>query len=49
MCKAIEDMITDEKKVTAVRLLKREKMTLEEIAEDVNLPLSVIEELAGEL
>lgn len=47
MCKAMEDMITDEKKITAVRLLKRGKMTLEEIAEDVNLPLVVIEELAG--
>lgn len=53
MCKAMEDMITDfvteEKKMAAVRMLKRGKMTIEEIAEDTDLPLSVVEELAEAL
>lgn len=49
MCKAMEDMITDfvtdEKKVMAVRMLEKGKVTKEEIAEYLDLPLSVIEEL----
>ena len=49
MCKAMEDMITDEKKIAAFRLLKRGKQTKEEIAEDLDLPLSVIEEIAEEM
>lgn len=53
MCKAMEDMITDfvtdEKKMAAVRMLKRGKLTKEEIAEYLDLALSVIEELAEEL
>lgn len=50
MCKAMEDMITDfvtdEKKTAAIRMLKRGKMTQEEIAEDLELPLEVVKELA---
>jgi len=49
MCKAMEDMITDEKKLAAVRMLKSEKLTSEEIAEYLDLPLEVIEELASNL
>ena len=49
MCKAIEDMITDDRKETALRMLERGKMTQAEIAEDVNLPLEVVEELAESL
>ena len=46
MCKAMEDMITDEKKLAAMRMLERGKMTQEEIAEDLELPLEVVVELA---
>lgn len=53
MCKAMEDMISDfvteEKKEAAVRMLERGKLTKEEIAEDLNLPLEVVEGLAAEL
>ena len=49
MCKAMEDMITDDRKETALRMLERGKMTQAEIAEDVNLPLEVVEELAESL
>ena len=53
MCKAMEDMITDfvtdEKKLAAMRMLERGKMTQAEIAEDLKLPLEVVEELANSL
>ena len=49
MCKAMEDMITDDRKETALRMLERGKMTQAEIAEDVKLPLEVVEELAKNL
>lgn len=53
MCKVMEDMIsdfvTDEKKIAAVRMLKRGKLTNEEIEEDLELPLDVIEKLTEEL
>jgi hypothetical protein len=48
MCKAMEDMITDEKKMAAIRMLKSKKLTLEEIAEFLELSLPVIEELEKE-
>lgn len=52
MCKAMEDMITDfvtdEKKLAAIRMLKSKKLTLEEIAEFLELSLPVIEELERE-
>lgn len=38
-------MILEEKKATAKRLLARGKVTVEEIAEDLNLPVEVVEEL----
>ena len=48
MCKAMEDMITDEKKMAAIRMLKSKKLTLKEIAEFLELSLPVIEELEKE-
>ena len=47
MCKAMEDMITDERKEIAIRMLERGKMTTEEIAEDLRLSLEIVEELAS--
>ena len=53
MCKAMEDLITDfvtdEKKLAAMRMLERGKLTQAEIAEDLKLPLEVVEELANSL
>lgn len=42
-------MITDEKKMAVFRMLKSKKLTLEEIAEFLELSLPVIEELEKEL
>ena len=55
MCKAFEDLaekradekVLEEKKDTAKRMLARGKATIEEIAEDSNLPIEVVEELAN--
>lgn len=49
MCKAMEDMITNEKKSAAIRMLEKGKLTKEEIAEYLDLSLSIVEELAEEL
>ncbi len=49
MCKIMEDMITDEKKNVAIRMLERGKLTKEEISENLDLALSVVESLADEL
>ena len=48
MCKAIEDMITDEKKEVALRLIEAGKLSLEEIAEYSNLSLEEVQKLADE-
>ncbi|MCM1182768.1 MAG: hypothetical protein NC337_05290 [Roseburia sp.] len=51
MCQIFEDLaekrITEEKKAFARRLIARGKQTLEEIAEDTELPLEEVRELAG--
>lgn len=55
MCKAVEDWamgVAEEKafevrKGNAKRLIARGKLTLAEIAEDTELPLEVVEELAN--
>ena len=39
--------ISETKKETALRMLKRGKMTIEEIAEDAGLSVSEVEQLAG--
>lgn len=38
MCKAMEDMITDDRKETALRMLEDEELTKEKIAKYLNLP-----------
>lgn len=51
MCQAFEDLaekrVAEEKKASARRMIARGKMTLEEIAEDTDLPLEEVRELAG--
>lgn len=51
MCQVFEDLaekrVTEEKKAFACRLIARGKQTLEEIAEDTDLPLEEVRELAG--
>lgn len=42
-----EKRVTEEKKASARRLIARGKQTLEEIAEDTDLPLEEVRELAG--
>lgn len=49
MCKVMEDMITDEKKNAAIRMLERGKLTNEEISEDLELPIDIVEKLADDL
>ena len=46
MCKIMEDLIDDEKKEIALRLLKQGKLSNEEIAEGVGLDIEVIEALS---
>ena len=48
MCKAIEDMITDEKKEIALRLIEAGKLSLEEIAVYFDLPLEEVQKLEDE-
>lgn len=51
MCQVFEDLaekrVTEEKKAFARRLIVRGKQTLEEIAEDAELPIEVVRDLAG--
>ena len=53
MCKAMEDMISDfvidERKETALRLLKQGVLTNEQIAEGVGLDVEVVNALAEEI
>ena len=49
MCKAIEDMITDDRKEAAMRMLESGKLTNEDIAKYLELPLEVVEKLADSL
>ena len=46
MCKLMEDRITEEKIELARKAIARNKISLEEIAETLDLPLAFIEELA---
>ena len=48
MCKAMEDMITDEKKEIALRLIETGKLSLDEIANCSNLSLEEVQKLADE-
>lgn len=47
VCKALEERIDREKERSALRLLARGKLTVEEIAEDLEMPVERVEELAG--
>ena len=51
MCRAFEEtrMEGEMRRAidTAIRLIKRGKLTLEEIAEDTGLPIDKVQELAG--
>lgn len=55
MCQVFEDLAEkraeeariEEKKVLARRLIVRGKLTIEEIAEDADLPIEVVRDLAG--
>ena len=49
MCKVMEDMITDEKKFAAIRMLEDEELSKEKISKYLELPLEVVEELANSL
>ena len=49
MCKVMEDMRNDEKVIIAIKLLKRGKESLEEIAEDSGLSLEDVKDLAAQL
>lgn len=49
MCKVMEDMITDEKKLVAMRMLEDGKLAKEDIAKYSDLTLEVVEELADSL
>ena len=49
MCKAMEDMITDDRKEAAMRMLESGKLTNEDIAKFLELPLEIVEELADSL
>ena len=42
-----EERAVEEKKAFACRMIARGKLTIEEIAEDADLPLEVVQELAG--
>lgn len=48
MCKAMEDMIADEKREIALRMLEKGKLLLEEIAEYSDLSLEEVKKLADE-
>ena len=55
MCKTFEDLaekrtdekVMEEKKMLAKRMLLRGRGSVEQIAEDLELPIEVVEELAG--
>lgn len=53
MCKIVEDIVakevTDEKKFAALRMLERGKLSNEEIAEDLDLPIDIVNGLADRL
>lgn len=49
MSKIVEEIVNYEKTEVAKRMLERGKLTKEEIAEDLDLPLSVVENLANDL
>ena len=49
MCKAMEDFVLSDRAETALRMLKDEQLSKDKIAEYLDLPLEIIEELAENL
>ena len=49
MSKIVEDMIMDDKKRSAIRMLESGKLTNEDIAKFMKLPLEIVEKLADSL
>lgn len=49
MSKIMEQLLNEEKIEAAKRMLERGKMTKEEIAEDLDLPLNVVKRLENDL
>lgn len=49
MSRIMEEIVNEEKIEAAKRMLERGKMTKEEFAEDLDLPLSVVERLENDL
>jgi hypothetical protein len=47
MCKVVEDLIDENKKESALKIIKSGKLTLEEIAEYIGLPIDEVEALAN--
>lgn len=55
MCKTFEDLaekradekVLEDRKATAIRLLKMNTLSLEQISEGANLPIEVVEKLAN--
>ena len=45
--KRAEEARIEEKKAFALRMIARGKLTVEEIAEDADLPIEVVRDLAG--
>lgn len=48
MCKIVEDLIAEEKKESALRLLKNGKLSNEEIAEGLGIAVEVVNALEDE-
>ena len=48
MCKAMEEMIIDDRKETALRLLKQGVLSKEQIAEGVGLDVKIVNALGEE-
>ena len=45
----VKDMVTDEKKNAAIRMLESGKLSLDEIAEYLDLPIDIVKTLSSEL
>lgn len=45
----VKDIVTDEKKNAAIRMIESGKLTLDEIAEYLDLPIDIIKALSSEL
>lgn len=49
MCKVVEDMINEEVREIAMRMLERGKLSIEEIAEDVGLSAEEVKKISDEM